>query len=72
MNIKTIISKKLIIITILVASLIGNAYYFGGAWLKKDRQANFNAGVITVFQTAQQNGQVQMTLDGQLIKLIKE
>jgi len=67
---KNPITKKRLIYLILVVSLFGNAWYFGGQWFAKEKQKAFNQGVITVFQTAQKNGQVQMTLDNKVIKLI--
>ena len=67
---KNPITKKRLIYLILVVSLFGNAWYFGSQWFAKEKQKAFNQGVITVFQTAQKNGSVQMTIDGKTIKLI--
>lgn len=72
MNIKNIVTKKRIIGLILIVSLGANVYWFGNQFWQTEKQKNFNQGVIFVFQTAQQNGSVQMTINGEIIKLIKE
>ena len=68
---KTITKKILLSLAIIaiVASVVGNVYYFG--WLNLQRyflQKGFNIAVSQIVQTVQQTGQVQISKDLILIK----
>lgn len=78
MNIKTIITTKRLIITILVVSLTANAWYFGNAyfqkWLAEQRTSSYNLGVINntnAFYEQAKSGRLEirnfLKKDGQLI-----
>ena len=68
MNIKTIITTKRLIITILVVSLTANAWYFGNAyfqkWLAEQRTNSYNLGVIntnnSIHKTIEEFGEVKV------------
>lgn len=62
---------KIIAITLIAASFLGNLYLLGSKQLAKERTKSFNAGVMYVFDLAQKNGTVSYTdKNGKQITLI--
>jgi hypothetical protein len=63
--------KKIAIILIIGISIIGNLYWIGNYFWKKETQKFFNSGVAFVFETAKKNGSVTYTTtSGEKIILI--
>ena len=68
---KNLFSVKRIIGLVLLISLAGNVYYFGNQFIQKEKQKVFDAGIMFVFQKANEIGQVSLNLDDEQIILIK-
>ncbi|MCK4454529.1 hypothetical protein KAU51_04305 [Candidatus Parcubacteria bacterium] len=67
------LTKKRVIVLILLLSLGANCWYFGNEELKKREQQAFNNGIIYTFQKAIEVGEVSLkTEQGKIILEVKK
>jgi len=63
--------KKYLTYLIVILMALGNLYWIGNYFWKKETQKFFNSGVVFVFETAKKNGTVTYTTpSGEKIILI--